>query len=264
VERAFSSPSIRLVACAFVALAGLGAPREAYALPPRPRFEPTDLLFEDPGDLEIDLQFGPQLRPDGNRLYLPDFELDFGLRDDLEIDLDGAFAEEGFDRPSGSRSFAADPLWTSVKVGLVDISRTDTQRFALGAQLGPRLPIGKGVAGVGYEALVLAGYTSSELHLVVQGGFVIDPGATQGAGRPTGFVGGVDVSQALGKRFTVAAEVGTSLYTSHDPHELNVSLGSVFTSSEHSSFSVVVLGSLLERTRALSLLVGFAPKVSFF
>ena len=225
------------------------------------------MLFEEPGDLELDFQFGPQLRPDGNRLYLPDFELDFGLRDDLEIDLDGAFAEEGFagtSSASGSRSFAADPLWTSVKIGLVDIARTDTRRFALGAQLGPRLPIGKGVAGIGYEALVLAGSTSSEMHLVVQGGFVIDPGATQGAGRPTGFVGGVDVSRALGKRFTVAAEVGTSLYTSRDPHELNVSLGSVFTSSEHSSFSVVALGSLLERTRALSLLVGFAPKISFF
>jgi hypothetical protein len=111
---------------------------------------------------------------------------------------------------------------------------------------------------------VLAGYTSADLHLVLQGGFVIDPGETQGSGRPTGFVGGVDVSQALGKRLTITAELGTSLYASRDPHELDVSLGSVLTSSEHTSFSVVVLGSLLERTRALSLLVGFAPKVSFF
>lgn len=254
----------RWVASALVLLALFGASREASALPPRPRFEPTDLLFEDPGDLELDVQLGPQLRSDKNRLYLPDFELDFGLRDDLEIDLDGAFAVDGFDLASGSRSFAADPLWTSVKIGLVDIARTDTRRFALGAQLGPRLPVGEGVAGIGYEALVLAGYTSSDLHLVLQGGFVVDPGETQGSGRPSGFVGGVDVSQAMGRRFTLTAELGTSLYTSRDPNELDVSLGSVFTSSEHSSFSVVVLGSVLERTRALSLLVGFAPKVSFF
>jgi hypothetical protein len=46
----------------------------------RPRFEPTDLEWEDTGVAEFDLQVGPVRSSDGPlRIVVPDFELDHGL-----------------------------------------------------------------------------------------------------------------------------------------------------------------------------------------
>lgn len=241
-------------------LASLGRP--SYALPRRPHFEPTDLLFEEPGDVEVNMQFGPAFRAGAHRLYLPDFEIDLGLTDNVEIDVDGAFAEDGFD--TANSAFAADPLWPSMKLGFLDVTRTDTQRFALGAQLGPRVPAGPGMAGVGYGALVLFGVTSDTLHVALNGGAIVDPGPARGAPRPAGFVGGIDLALGLGKRITVLGELGGSVYASRDPNELNGSLGLVWHETDRSDISLVGLVGFLAASRQGALLLGFTPRFSLF
>ena len=115
---------------AFVIPASFAA--SAQARPGRPRFEPTDLDLEEPGVAEFDLQVGPA-RSDGapgNRMILPDFELDVGLLDNVEIDIDGAFAVERFDLPS--RKYTGEPVWAAAKLGLFD-SRTDGPSMTCGS-----------------------------------------------------------------------------------------------------------------------------------
>src|SRR6185295_2900966 len=60
------------------------------------RFEPTDLEFEKPGFLEVDTQMGPTTGdfPKTGRIYVPDYEIDLGLTDRIELDLDGSFSIE--------------------------------------------------------------------------------------------------------------------------------------------------------------------------
>ena len=61
-------------------------------------FEPTDLDLQDPGLVELDLQLG-FARADGPwRAVLPDAELNLGLSDRVEIDVDFALGVEGPER----------------------------------------------------------------------------------------------------------------------------------------------------------------------
>ena len=62
---------------------------------PRPRFEPTDLEWEETGVFEVDLEFGAIRSPGPWRFVIPDFELDFGILHNVELDLDGGYAIEG-------------------------------------------------------------------------------------------------------------------------------------------------------------------------
>ena len=88
---------------------------------PRPRFEPTDLEWEETGVAEVDLEFGAIRSPGPWRFVIPDFELDFGIHHNVELDLDGAYAIEGPD--SGAFAFdhaVPDSLWPSLKIGIWD------------------------------------------------------------------------------------------------------------------------------------------------
>src|SRR3989442_1722448 len=55
----------------------------------RPLFEPTDLELEQPGMLEVDLQFGVIRSRGPARVVVPDFEVDVGILPNLELDIDG-------------------------------------------------------------------------------------------------------------------------------------------------------------------------------
>ena len=82
---------------------------------------------------------------------------------------DGAYAIEGpgngqfsFDHP------APDNLWVAAKLGLYDSREEGMIRaWAIGAQLGPKLPLANDAHGIGYEALLLVGRTWGESHLVL-------------------------------------------------------------------------------------------------
>src|SRR5436305_2681888 len=85
---------IQLAAAALFAMALPAAPAHARR-GIRPLFEPTDLELEKTGVLDIDLQMGV-IRSQGPwRVVVPDFELDFGILPNLELDIDGAYAIEG-------------------------------------------------------------------------------------------------------------------------------------------------------------------------
>jgi hypothetical protein len=98
-------------------LAALASPAARAHAAARPRFEPTDLEWEETGIAELDLQFGPVRGQGPWRIVVPDFELDLGLLPWLEIDLDGAYAVEGPDNgPFSLDHSAPDALWPSVKL----------------------------------------------------------------------------------------------------------------------------------------------------
>src|SRR5262249_17071378 len=144
----------------------------AHARRVRPLFEPTDLELEDTGTLEVDLQLGVIQSRGPARIMIPDFEIDFGLLPNLELDLDGAYAVEGPSRGPFSFDHAApDSLWPAAKVGIYDArDETAGTAFALGVQVGPKLPVAVAAHGVGIEALALVGTAFARTHLVWNAG----------------------------------------------------------------------------------------------
>ena len=70
---------------ATILLGALAWPAALARATPRPRFEPTDLEWENTGVAELDLQFGPVRGQGPWRIVVPDFELDLGLLPWLEI-----------------------------------------------------------------------------------------------------------------------------------------------------------------------------------
>ena len=135
----------------------------------RPLFEPTALELEKTGVVDIDVQVGAIQRRGPARVVVPDFEVDVGLLPNLELDVDGAYAIEG--PASGPFSFdhaAPDSLWLGAKLGFFDWTDDDSKHsWALGLQVGPKLPIASGSHGVGGEALALIGHTRGATHLAI-------------------------------------------------------------------------------------------------
>ena len=88
------------------------------------------------------------------RVFVPDFELDYGLTERVELDVDGALS---LDEENGHLAGAVDPLWTCVKLGFVsEKDELDPKRaFSLGAQLGPRIPNAAHTFGTGFGAVLL-------------------------------------------------------------------------------------------------------------
>lgn len=154
----------------------------------RKHFEPTDLEFEQPGMTELDLETGFVRSQDAWRLVAPDFELDLGLTRWLELGVDGAYAFEG--KPGAGFSFdhaSPDPLWTAAKIGFLDIADNEGGRtYALGTQLGPKLPTFSGGRGVGFEGVLLAGAHLGATQLGFNIGAFVDPRPADGA-RAVGF-----------------------------------------------------------------------------
>lgn len=236
----------------------------ASARPLRPRFEPTDLELVTPGALEIDHQSGisyggSRLRP---HVYVAsDFELNLGLGSNLELDIDGGLV---WDNTGSVGHWMGDPLWTSVKLGMLDWHRRGSLRaIALGLQLGPRLPTLRTGRGIGYGALGLLGLTFDSTVVVLNGGYVLDPGITISKGRPSAFIVGLDVNHPLGQshRFALLAELATVQYLSPDPNEMDASVGLAWDPNDHLEFSLVLLGGQMSRGDRLAMLFGVSPTI---
>jgi hypothetical protein len=233
----------------------------------RPLFEPTDLEMERPGVVEIDLQLGDVRGESSWRLVVPDFELDIGLMPNLELDVDCAYAIEGpgdgqfsFDHP------APDDLWIAAKLGLYDW-REDGRSgaWAIGLQLGPKLPVANDARGIGYEALVLGGRTWGETHLVFNLGALVDPGATPSSGRPAGVEGGADVNLRLGaSSWSLTGELGGVHFVSPDADQLHATAGLTFGPSEQLQVSIVALVGFLRGGDRGGVLLGVSPKFSLW
>ncbi|HVU02178.1 MAG TPA: hypothetical protein VHE30_10510 [Polyangiaceae bacterium] len=244
---------------ALLAVWGLAA--SAWARHARPRFEPTDLDLEDPGTAEFDTQMGVvHAEGDaGNRLVLPDFELDLGLTENVELDLDGAFGVDRFDRPT--RQVSGEALWTAVKLGFLDYQGTGNRpHVALGAQIGPRFPT-IGATGVGYGGLGLLTVHDSRLAVTLNAGIIVDPGDTITGGQSTSAVSGFDISfplDAAGK-WTGIAEFAGARYFRSDPDEIGLGAGAAYSVGENLDVSLVAICGALPGSDRLGLLLGVTP-----
>jgi len=251
-----------------VVVAGVFLGRSAAARR-RPLFEPTDLEMEDPGMLEVDLQFGVLRGQAPWRFAVPDFEVDLGLGRGIEVDIDGAYAIEGPD--DGGFSFerpAPDNLWTTVKLGLYDEVDEDTKvGWAIGAQLGPKVPVGHDAHGLGYEALILVGrHSRSDNHLVFNLGGFVDPGATTiSSQRTTGIEGGVDWSVALpSTSLSVTGELAGVRFFSSDPYQMHATAGFTWSSTSAFDLSLIGLVALFGGGDRAGVLLGVSPKIALW
>jgi len=245
---------------------GVASPAQARAI--RPLFEPSDLELEDPGVTEIDVQLGG-IRSQGPwRVVLPDFELDFGLLPWLELDLDGAYAIEG--PTAGPFSFdhaAPDSLWPSLKIGIYDDHDEQTKRSgALGAQVGPKVPVATGSHGVGVEALLLLGYMYDHLHTVLNAGAFVDPAPDPMSGRPVGIELGLDLDLDLDDidRFSLTGEVSGVAFVSDDPGQLLATAGFTWSVTKSLDLSIVGLWGFLAGSDRYGALLGVSPKFRLF
>ena len=240
----------------------------AEARPTRPRFEPTDLELEDTGVAEFDFQFGPAYGdgPGGHRLLLPDFEFDLGLFPNVELDIDGAFSLDHYDQPT--RRMSSEALWTAVKLGLWD-SRDGgdgPDAYAIGLQLGPRIPILNDTHGIGYGALALFGIARARYHVVLNVGYILDPGETVRTGRPSSFVGGLDVDLSLDSRgeWSLLGEIGGAYYTGPDPDDITGTIGVAWHVGDKLDLSAIVLGGAFAGADRVAVLIGASPKIALW
>ena len=234
----------------------------------RPLFEPTDLELEKTGVLDIDVQAGVIQGRGPARVVVPDFELDFGILPNLELDLDGAYAIEG--PPSGPFAFdhaAPDSLWLGAKIGLFDWTDDEAKSsWALGVQVGPKLPIASGAHGIGGEALLLIGHAIHTTHLVLNAGAFIDPSPDAASNRPVGLELGLDLDQDLDAkgRFSLTGELSGVRFVSSDPPQLLATAGITFAATESLDLSVVALAGFLEGSDRYGALLGVSPKLHLF
>jgi hypothetical protein len=253
----------RLVAVVAVA-SGLAARRSDARN--RPLFEPTDLEMEKSGVMEVDTQFGAVRGDAPWRLVVPDVEIDIGFSPNVELDIDATYAIEGPDDGRFSFDHAApDNVWLAAKLGLFDSREEDgTTAWAVGAQLGPKLPVANDAHGIGYEGLLLAGRTWGESHLVLNAGGLVDPGPQVSRGRPTAIEGGLDLDLHFGSSpISITGELASVHFFSADADQLNVTGGVTFGATDELDLSIVGLVGFLGGDRA-GVLLGISPKFALW
>ncbi len=255
------------MAAALVSAALAWLPARAGATP-RPRFEPTDLEWEDAGIAELDLQLGPVRGQGPWRIVVPDFELDLGLLPWLELGLDGAYAVEGPETgPFSLDHSAPDALWLSVKVGVYGIEDNGGAFAAgLGFQVGPKLPVAAGAHGLGVESLILSGGTIGRVTAVVNFGGFVDPAPDATSGRQIGLEAGLDLQFRLDDRdrFGLTGELGGTHFVSPDPDQLQATLGFVWSVRATLDLSLTGLVGSLSGGDRYGLLLGVSPKLRVF
>jgi hypothetical protein len=234
-----------------------------------PQFEPTDLELEDPGKTELDLQFGLVKGVDAQRIVIPDFELDLGLLENLELDVDGNEAIRG--APDGHPRFfdhnSFDNLWVSLKVGLYDQHIYDDKDedghdgWAVGVQVGPKLPTSATAHGLGLEGLFLIGRAVGPVHLVLAVGGLVDP-ALGTTGRLYGLESGLDAQYDLPDRWALLAELSGSVFGSSDPRQLGATFGAQYSPTASLDLSVVAAYGFLDGNDPYGIFFGLSPKAA--
>ncbi len=233
----------------------------------RPLFEPTDLELEKTGVVDIDVQIGAIQGQGPARVVVPDFEVDVGLLPNLELDIDGAYAIEG--PASGPFSFdhaAPDSLWVGGKLGIYDWTDDEAhQSWALGLQLGPKLPVASGAHGIGGEVLALIGHTRGKTHLVLNAGAFADPHPAPDTGRPIGIELGLDLDRDLDAagHFSLTAELSGVRFLSSDPAQLLATAGITYSVNDNLDLSLVGLVGFLDGSDRYGALIGVSPKIHF-
>jgi len=240
----------------------------AVSARPRPRFEPTDLEWEATGVAEVDLEFGAIRSPGPWRFVIPDFELDFGIFENVELNLDGAYAVEGPDDGSFSLDHSVpDSLWPSVKVGIWnDHDYVRRRARAFGIQVGPKLPVASGAHGLGAEGLLVFGGRIYPLNVVLNVGSFVEPYQDATGSRQYGAEAGIDLELELDShdRFQWTGELAAAWFLPHDPNQLHATTGITWSASPNLDFSVVGIFGFLSGDDRYGVLFGIEPKLRMF
>jgi hypothetical protein len=209
---------------------------------------------------------------------IPDFEVDFGILPNLEIDVDGAYAIEG--PATGPFAFdhaAPDSLWLSAKIGLFDWNNNDApagaapspaaaDAWAVGLQVGPKLPVASGSSGIGAEGLLLIARVLGKTHLVLNSGAFVDPRPDPASGRPIGIELGLDLDRDLDDagHFSLTGELSGVAFLSSDPRQLLATAGITWSAADSLDVSLIGLVGFLEGSDRYGVLLGLSPKVRLF
>ena len=230
-----------------------------------PAFEPTDLDLESPLTLEFGLQFGAVFR-DGEpntRLFVPDFELDLGLTDRVELDVDGGLS---FDQENGKFTLAGDNLWTSTKLGFIaKKDPLDPERvWALGAQLGPRLPTAPNSVGTGFGAVLLGARMAAPWHVIVNFGSILEPRDRTVRERSVALLGGIDLDYDLdaANRWSLLVETGAGYSLGPDPNDVHATLGLDLAATDWLDLSLSGFYGFLPGGDRYGVFFGVTPKVA--
>jgi len=253
---------------ALALLSQFAAPGYVAARRVRPLFEPTDLEIEQPGVLEADVQLG-LIRGEGPlRMVVPDFEVDLGILPNLELDVDGAYALEGPSRGPFTFDHAApDSLWVAGKLAVYDKQNESAHSaFALGLQLGPKLPVAAAAHGIGGEGLLLICTGYDILHAVWNAGGFIDASPDSRPTRPLGVELGVDLALDLDRdqRFSLNAGVSVVRFLSQDSDQLLTTAGATWSVSQTLDLSLTGLLGWLAGGDRYGILLGVSPKLALF
>ena len=259
--------STRPIVAGALMAATIALPASASARP-RPRFEPTDLEWEETGVAEVDMEFGAVRSPGPWRFVIPDFELDFGIARNVELDLDGGYAVEGPDTGSFSLDHAVpDSLWPSLKVGIWNHHDYETQHAqAIGIQLGPKVPVPGYSRGFGVEGLLVLGGSLQGVNVVLNVGGFVEPAQNGMTYRQTGVETGVDLQVQLDShnRFQWTGELATAYFISPDPNQVHATTGITWSASPNLDLSVVGIVGFLAGDDRYGVLFGFEPKLRMF
>ena len=250
-----------------VALASLVTASSADAQVARRRFDPEDLKLEGAGVVHADLQFGFIRGARAGRVAAPDFGLDVGLSDHVELGVDGFFAREGTTSSTWSLDHTtADNVWTSAKLALFEINRPGSRlTWTGGAQLGPKIAAAPGAHGTGFESLLLFGATWKTLQLIANLGGFLDPGADVSRHRPTGVEGGFDFSTGVesAARLRIVADLSFVLFPSGQHPQVQTTFGpQVSVTSWLDVSPQALIGFFPDSDRWGALLV-ISPRLSF-
>ena len=237
--------------------------RSADAQRRRPRFEPTDVEVSPPGQLGVDLELG--VVRDGSALhaYLPDVEVDLGLTDEVELDVDGTLSLSGPD-PDTWNPLALDPdnLWVSLKVAVAGHrDRRRNTSWAVGFQAGPRVALAQGAHGLGGEALVLVGGHVRRLHLTANLGAYSEPAVTGQSTARRALLGGLDVALDLDARgaFTLQGELYAVFAPESGEHEFGVSAGLAWSLTPRWALAATAIVGWANGGPSAGLLLGVSP-----
>jgi hypothetical protein len=249
-------------------LALLVASAEVSAQTVRRRFDPEDLKLEEPGVVSVEMAYGVMRGEVAGRWLVPDFDINIGFAPNVELGIDGAWAIEGTpDRLFSLDHRAPDNVWLSSKLGLWATRDSAKQTaWAIGAQLGPRVPVAPSARGTGFQALWLAGRTIRRAHVVFNIGGLVDPGAEVSRGRPTAVLLGVDAQIDLDAKGTwsIAADVSGVFFVSPQKHQLATTAGPVWAATSWVDIGVNGLFGFLDGGDQYGVMVLVSPKAAIF
>jgi hypothetical protein len=225
----------------------------------RPPFEASDLELEPVGAVDVDTEFGVGRDATSWRIYVPDFEVDIGLHERVELDIDGSSTLIGPDTKTfPPREFYPDHLWISTKLGLYTFRSTSGAKLGtLGLQLGPRFSVRPDAHGIGYEAVALASRVTGPWCLTGNLGYFVDPGDTVTSGRPHGWLFGADVGRGVGAGDSGYVGVGAFGTSYPDgPPDLGGSVTFIYHVAPWLDLTTRTLGGSLGGATAFTSLVG--------